>query len=239
MSELPDLNVTALAAGKGYQGKEQGRYGRSKRGQAVPSSFDMTKLLWYVTETTTDASASLKATVAEGVLFVSSWQSIAIDGTWGGVRVIKRVAVSEQEFPGLGNGEHLWLKISFVLSAGTSYRGQFQDISLVTNIPSSYNTESAAGPDDHYHAITLKSGGANELSTQLLTAYKEYSSHEYVVDSEELTDTDEICYVKIATFEVIAGSGGSNDRLVIKPHVVGCPITVPLVAVTYGDGVGD
>jgi len=236
---LPEFNLASLAMGRGYNGTRSGRYASSRRGPVIPPTMSDAELLWKMSETTTDASVSLKATVAEGVLLVSSWQSIAIGGTWGGVRVIKRVAVSEQEFPGLGNGEHLWLKISFVLSAGTSYRGQFQDISLVTNIPSSYNTEFAAGPDDHYHAITLKAGGANELSAQLLTAYKEYSSHEYVVDSEELTDTDEICYVKIATFEVIAGSGGSNDRLVIKPHVVGCPITVPLVAVTYGDGVGD
>lgn len=235
---LPEFNLTSLAMGRGYNGTRSGRYASSRRGPVTPPTMSDAELLWKMSETTTDASVSLKATVAEGVLLVSKWRSIDVSGTWVGVRVITRVAVSEQEFPGLGNGEHLWLKISFVLSAGTSYRGQFQAISLVTNIPTSYNTEFAAGPDNHYHAITLKSSGANALSTQLLTAYKEYSSHEYVVDSEELTDTDDICYVKIATFEVIAGSG-SNDRLVIKPHVVGCPITVPLVAVTYGDGHGD
>ena len=249
---LPEFNLASLAMGRGYNGTRSGRYASSRRGPVIPPAMSDAELLWKMSETTTDASASLKATVAEGVLLVSEWRSIDVSGTWGGMRVIKRVAVSEQEFPGLADGEHLWLKITFVLSAGAWYRAQF--IAVDDSIPTTYSTETedlttsdASDPTfsphthdaDHAHDITLVAGGANTLSAKVLTSYKKYSSHEYVVDSEELTDTDEICYVKIATFEVIPGSGGYNDRLVIKPHVVGCPITVPLVSTSWGDGVGD
>jgi len=247
MSELPDLNVTALAAGKGYQGKEQGRYGRSKRGLAQSGPFDMSGLLWYSVDTSTEGAA--KITMKQGWLAVSEYQSIDIDGTWSGMRVLKNVEVEEEEIVVAHEteGQFIYLKVSFVLSSASRYRAQFQSVSLTPTFPDTYDTESFVGntgdasagsshdhPMDHSHSIVLKAGGKNQLSAGLLGSYKQYASHEYVLSETPLADTDDEIYFKMATIVV------ADDVVTsLTPHIIGCPITIPLVSVTYGDGIGD
>ena len=245
MIELPDLNVTALAAGKGYQGKEQGRYGRSKRGLASTGPFDMSGLLWYSVDTSTEGAA--KITMKKGWLAVSEYQSIDIDGTWSGMRVLKNVEVEEEEITVAHEteGQFIYLKVEYVLSAASAYRAQFQSVSLTPTFPDTYNTESFVGdtgdggighthPMDHSHSIVLKAGGKNQLSAGLLVSYKQYASHEYVLSETPLVDTDDEIYFKMATIVV------ADDVVTsLTPHIIGCPITIPLVSVTYGDGQGD
>jgi len=187
-------------------------------------------LLWNITNTSIEGDA--RATIADGVLLVSEYQPISTDGSWSGIRVLKRVSVSGTEFTGLTTGQHIWLKIDFDLSSSSSYRAQLQAVD--DSIPDTYTTGDASSGTSHTHEITLKSGGANEIAAQLLTARKQYSAHSFVVNSSEQTDTDNSVYVKIATVTV-ASSAVTN----ISQYVAGCPITVPLVSVTYGDGVGD
>ena len=246
MSDLPDLNVTALAAGRGYQGKEQGRYGRSKRGLAQTGPFDMSGLLWYSVDTSTEGAA--KITMKKGTLVVSEYAAIATAGTWTTMRVVKNVEVDEEELVVAHEttGQYIYLKVEFILSASNSYRAQFQAID--DSIPASYAVESFVGdtglataggdshdhPMDHGHNIILKTGGANELAAQLLTAYKQYASHEYVLSETELVDTDNEIYFKMATIVV-----ADDVVTTLTPHIIGCPITIPLVSVTYGDGIGD
>lgn len=235
MRQLPDFNITAYGSGKGYSGTKSGRYAMSRRGPLLPTAWLDADLLWKMTNTSVDGT-DIRATVADGVLIVSEYAGIDPSGTWSGMRVVKKVAVSGDEFTGIVDGDKLWLNVSLVLSASDKYRAQFQAID--DSIPTSYNTDSANGPDPHTHAITLKTGGANELAAQLLTSYKQYSSYTWLVDPDEQTDTDDELYIKIATFEVV-DMGGGNSLLKIKPHIVGCPITIPLVSVTYGGSTGD
>lgn len=247
MIELPDLNVMALAAGRGYQGKEQGRYGRSKRGLAQTGPFDMSGLLWYSVDTSTEGAA--KITMKKGTLAVSEYSAISIDGTWSTMRVLKNVEVDEEELVVAHETaeQFIYLKVSFVLSASSAFRAQLQSVALTPTYPDTYETEAYVGstgaetagtphthPMDHSHAITLKAGGKNQLSAALLVSYKQYSSHEYVLSETPLADTVNEIYFKMATIVV------ADDVVTsLTPHIIGCPITIPLVSVTYGDGQGD
>jgi len=230
MKPIPDLNIQYLSSGRGF-GDVRHR-GAVRRLPVFRRSTATSNLLWNITDTSSDVE--VRATVGVGVLLVSEWQSIAVDGSWSGARVLKRVDTLTAENV-VSDGDSLWLKIEFVMSDGNSYRAQFQAID--DSIPTSYNTASANGPDPHIHAITLKTGSANDLAAQLLTTYKQYATHSWVVvpsGDPDPTDTGDEVYVKFATFAVDA-----NDNLSITQYIVGCPITVPLVAVTWGDGIGD
>ncbi len=191
-----------------------------------------TDLLWTITDTSVAGETpEARVTVADGLLLVSEFQPISTDGaSWSGMRVLKKVPVTGDEFTAVATGEHIWLKIEFDTTAYYDYHAQLVDIG--GDPIDTYNTNSAtAGGDDHTHAITLKAGGANELSAEIFATAKQYSGHSFLVSSSDQTDTDNAVYIKLATITV-----ASDAVTKIAQYIMGCPITVPLVSITYADG---